>query len=37
VIYGITVQAAGGATRTELRDAAELALCGFPKPPGEAR
>jgi len=31
VIYGITVQAAGGATRKELRNAAELALRNWPK------
>jgi AcrR family transcriptional regulator len=31
VIYGITVQAAGGATRKELRSAAELALQGWPQ------
>src|ERR1700761_3172775 len=30
VIYGITVQAAGGATRTELRSVAELALRSWP-------
>jgi len=30
VIYGITVQAAGGATRKELRSAAELALRNWP-------
>jgi AcrR family transcriptional regulator len=31
VIYGITVQAAGGATRKELRRAAELALRNWPQ------
>ena len=31
VIYGITVQAAGGATHKELRDAAELALRNWPQ------
>jgi hypothetical protein len=31
VIYGITVQAAGGATRKELRSAAELALRNWPQ------
>jgi len=31
VIYGITIQAAGGATRKELRSAAELALRSWPK------
>ncbi|HVV98102.1 MAG TPA: TetR/AcrR family transcriptional regulator [Rhodanobacteraceae bacterium] len=31
VIYGITVQAAGGATRKELRRVAELALCNWPR------
>jgi AcrR family transcriptional regulator len=31
VIYGITIQAAGGATRTELRSAAALALRGWPQ------
>jgi AcrR family transcriptional regulator len=30
VIYGITIQAAGGATRTELRSAAALALRSWP-------
>ena len=30
VIYGITIQAAGGATRRELRNAAELALRSWP-------
>jgi hypothetical protein len=30
VIYGITIQAAGGATRKELRSVAELALRGWP-------
>jgi AcrR family transcriptional regulator len=30
VIYGITIQAAGGATRKELRNAAELALRNWP-------
>ena len=34
VIYGITVQAAGGATRTELRSVAELALRSWPRPQG---
>ncbi len=34
VIYGITVQAAGGATRKELRSAAELALRNWPQAPG---
>lgn len=41
VIYGITVQAAGGATREELRNVAELALQNWPqastakrRPPG---
>ncbi|MGH8159981.1 MAG: TetR/AcrR family transcriptional regulator [Rhodanobacter sp.] len=33
VIYGITVQAAGGATRKQLRSAAELALRNWPKAP----
>jgi AcrR family transcriptional regulator len=33
VIYGITIQAAGGATRKELRSAAELALRGWPQSP----
>jgi AcrR family transcriptional regulator len=33
VIYGITVQAAGGATRKELRSAAELALRSWPQAP----
>jgi AcrR family transcriptional regulator len=33
VIYGITIQAAGGATRKELRSAAELALRGWPPSP----
>ena len=32
VIYGITVQAAGGATRKELRSVAELALRNWPQP-----
>jgi AcrR family transcriptional regulator len=31
LIYGITVQAAGGATRKELRSAAELALRNWPR------
>lgn len=31
VIYGITVQAAGGATRTELRRATEIALQNWPQ------
>src|SRR6185312_11164217 len=31
VIYGITVQAAGGATRKELRSVAELALQNWPR------
>ncbi len=31
VIYGITVQAAGGATRKELRSAAEIALRSWPQ------
>src|ERR1700722_11108383 len=31
VIYGITIQAAGGATRKELRNAAELALRSWPQ------
>src|SRR5271154_5126141 len=31
VIYGITIQAAGGATRKELRSAAELALRSWPQ------
>jgi AcrR family transcriptional regulator len=31
VIYGITIQAAGGATRKELRSAAELALRNWPQ------
>lgn len=35
VIYGITVQAAGGATRKELRSVAELALRSWPR--GRAR
>jgi hypothetical protein len=30
VIYGITVQAAGGTTRKELRSVAELALKNWP-------
>jgi AcrR family transcriptional regulator len=34
VIYGITVQAAGGATRNELRSVAELALRNWPPPRG---
>lgn len=34
VIYGITVQAAGGATRKELRSVAELALRNWPRAPG---
>lgn len=34
VIYGITVQAAGGATRKELRSVAELALRNWPQAPG---
>ena len=34
VIYGMTVQAAGGATRKELRSVAELALRNWPQPPG---
>jgi AcrR family transcriptional regulator len=33
VIYGITVQAAGGSTRKELRSAAEVALRSWPKDP----
>ena len=33
VIYGITVQAAGGATRKELRNVAELALKNWPQAP----
>jgi AcrR family transcriptional regulator len=33
VIYGITVQAAGGATRNELRSAAEIALKNWPTNP----
>jgi AcrR family transcriptional regulator len=33
VIYGITIQAAGGATRKELRSAAELALRSWPQAP----
>jgi AcrR family transcriptional regulator len=33
VIYGITIQAAGGATRKELRSAAELALRCWPQAP----
>src|ERR1700680_2098580 len=33
VIYGITIQAAGGATRKELRSAAELALRNWPQAP----
>jgi len=33
VIYGITIQAAGGATRKELRSAAELALLSWPRAP----
>lgn len=38
VIYGITVQAAGGATRKELRSVAELALRNWPEAPrGEFR
>jgi AcrR family transcriptional regulator len=32
VIYGITIQAAGGATRRELRSAAEIALQNWPQP-----
>jgi len=31
VIYGITIQAAGGATRRELRNAAEIALRSWPE------
>jgi AcrR family transcriptional regulator len=37
VIYGITVQAAGGATRKELRSAAELALRSWPQAPNAKR
>jgi AcrR family transcriptional regulator len=37
VIYGITVQAAGGATRKELRSAAELALRNWPQAPNDAK
>jgi AcrR family transcriptional regulator len=33
VIYGITVQAAGGTTRKELRDAVEIAMRCWPVPP----
>jgi AcrR family transcriptional regulator len=33
VIYGITIQAAGGATRNELRSAAKLALRSWPQSP----
>ena len=33
VIYGITIQAAGGATRKELLSAAELALRSWPQAP----
>jgi AcrR family transcriptional regulator len=33
VIYGITVQAAGGSTRKELRSVADLALRGWPQDP----
>lgn len=36
IIYGITVQAAGGATRKELRSVVELALQNWPQAP-EAR
>lgn len=34
IIYGITVQAAGGATRRELRSVAELALRNWPETSG---
>ena len=37
VIYGITIQAAGGATRKELRSAAELALRSWPRAPNTHR
>jgi AcrR family transcriptional regulator len=37
VIYGITIQAAGGATRHELRSAAELALRSWPQAPNAKR
>jgi hypothetical protein len=37
VIYGITIQAAGGATRKELRSAAELALRSWPRAPNTKR
>ena len=37
VIYGITVQAAGGATRRELRSAAEIALRSWPQSPNAER
>jgi len=36
VIYGITIQAAGGATRRELRSAAALALRSWPQAPDRA-
>lgn len=32
VIYGMTVQAVGGASRAELRSVAEVALTHWPKP-----
>jgi AcrR family transcriptional regulator len=37
VIYGITVQAAGGATREELRKVADLALRAWPQAAGAIR
>src|ERR1700722_2467501 len=37
VIYGITIQAAGGATRKELRSAAELALRNWPLASNDAK
>lgn len=37
VIYGITVQAAGGATRRELRSAAEIALRSWPQAANASR
>ena len=37
VIYGITIQAAGGATRRELRNAAQIALRNWPQPASASR
>ena len=37
VIYGMTIQAAGGATRKELRKVAELALQNWPQAPNGKR